>query len=98
MLSVSPDSVTALKLFMQLSSAMHAHASVQDSSFLLQIHSAPQHADALQLQVVSSSKPLGAESRVIKIGFNVSFSASHPLSVGEGSAYIATSAFFQTSV
>ena len=55
---------------MQLSSAMHEHDSVQDISFLLQIHRAPLHAEALQFHVVSSIKPFGAESWVIRIGLN----------------------------
>ena len=92
------EHVKTLKLCIHLSSAMQAQPSVQDISFLLQMHIAPLHADTLQLHVVSSSKPFGAESLVIRIGLNVSFIVSHPLSVGECSAWIATSAFFQTSV
>ena len=62
------------------------------------MHIATLHSDTLQLHVVSSSQPFGTESLVIRIGLNVSFIVSHPLSVGEGSAWIATSAFFQISV
>ena len=47
---------------MQLSSAIHEQDSVHDISFLLQIHRAPLHADVLQLHVVSSTKPFGAET------------------------------------
>ena len=98
LLSGSVEHVITLKLFIQLSSAMQAQPSVQDISFLLQMHIAPLHADTLQLHVVSSSKPFGAESLVIRIGLNDSFIVSHPLLVGEGGAWIATSAFYQTSV
>ena len=61
-LAASADLTATLKLFMQLSSAMHEHDSVQDISFLLQIHRAPLHAEVLQLHVVSSIKHFGAES------------------------------------
>ena len=44
------------------------------------MHIAPLHADTLQLHAVSSSKPFGAESLVIRIGLNVSFIVSHPFS------------------
>ena len=96
--SGSVEHIITLKLFIQLSSAMQAQPSAQDISFLLQIHIAPLHADNLQLHVVSSSKPFGAESLVIRFGLNVSFIVSYPLSVGKGSAWNAASAFFQISV
>ena len=57
-LSGSADPIATLKLFMQLSSAMHEQDSVQDISFLLQIHRAPLHADFFQ----SSPLVLGLES------------------------------------
>ena len=60
--SGSFDPIVTLKLFMQLSSAIHEQDLVHDISFLLQIHRAPLHADILQLHVVSSTKPFGAES------------------------------------
>ena len=76
LLSGSVEHVITLKLSIQLSSAMQAHPSVQDISFLLQMHIAPLHADILELHVVSSSKPFGTESLVIRIGLNVSFTVS----------------------
>ena len=60
--SGSFDPIVTLKLFMQLSSAIHEQDSVHAISFFLQIHRAPLHADVLQLHVVSSTKPFGAES------------------------------------